>query len=173
MADTKKTETKDINTEVSDETSKDLASFDDETESASSSGRMDVASILESMNDSSKVVTTIKGEDFDARLALATALTTSEPLADNIGKTINLVDYVITVVNVLNKQTGEVVEAPRLVLVDADGTAYHATSLGLLTSIRNIRLAIGDLWGERPVPVQVVRQRGNNGFHFFTVNIVK
>lgn len=171
MADTKSKTTPD--TAVSDATAVDIASPDEETEEAASRGGMDVASILESMNDASKVVTTITGEDFDARLALASALTTSEPLGDNLNKTINLVDYVITVVTLLNKETGEVNDAPRIVLVDQDGSAYHATSLGLLTSLRNIRLAIGTLWGERPVPVQVVRQKGNNGFHFFTVNIVK
>jgi len=158
-------------TETADNGPVDVALVDDET-TALRPGT-DVASIIESMNDPSKVVTTITGEDFDARLALASALTSSDPVADHLGETILLTDYVITEAQFVAKDTGELVTAPRVVLVGEDGKAYHSVSVGMLTALRNIRLAVGSLWGQKPVPVKVVRQKGNNGFFFHTINVVK
>lgn len=149
-----------------------VAATTDEETGALAPG-VDIALIIESMNDSSKVVTTITGTDFDARIALASALTSSEPVADHLGETINLQDYVITEAQFVSKETGELVSAPRIVLVDADGAAYHGVSVGMLTALRNIKLAVGELWGQKPVPVKVVRQRGNNGFHYHTIQIVR
>jgi hypothetical protein len=134
---------------------------------------VDVGSILESMNDASKVVTTITGTDIDARIALASALTNSEKLKTKLNTELAVVDYVVTEVTFVSKETGEVVNAPRVVLIDENGDAFHATSMGVLTALRNIRLAVGELWGQKPVRVIPEQKQGNNGWEFITLRVLR
>lgn len=144
-----------------------------DVETANINGAVDVGSILASMNDQTKVISTIKGEDFDARLTLAGALTNSVKLKSALNTIIEVVDYVITEVTFVSKETGEVVNAPRCVIIDVNGDAYHATSMGVLTALRNIRLAVGELWGQQPVKIKPVQQQGNNGWEFITLQVVR
>lgn len=154
---------------------KDVAVIDDSVEEAvTASGSTDVVAIIQGMNNpAAGFYSSIKSDDFASRMNVARALTTSEPLDENLGKTINLVDFIIQPVDLANQQTGEVQTAPRVVLIGDDGQAYHATSIGLLSSLRNIVTALGEpsTWPQ-PVGISVVKQKGNNGYSFFTVKFV-
>ena len=59
-----------------------------------------------------------------------------------------------------------------LVLVDADGTAYAGVSDGIFKSLQNLVSIFGapTTW-ERPIPVQVQRVKGNNGYSYHTLKI--
>lgn len=133
----------------------------------------DVAAAIQGLNNGGAFYSSISGDDFAAKLALASALTTSENISDNLGKTINLVNIVIQPVELVNDTTGEVETAPRVVLIDQDGTAYSGTSIGLLTSVRNTLAALGQpaSWPQ-PVPVQVIEKKGNGKYKFFSLQFV-
>lgn len=134
----------------------------------------DVAAAIQGLNTGAAFFSTVKGDDFDTKLAVAEALTTSLPVDENLGKLINLANIIVQPVELTDEKTGEVNTAPRVVLLDADGTAYHGTSVGLLSSVRNILAALGDpsTWA-KPVSINVVKQKGNNGYSFFTIKFVK
>lgn len=138
------------------------------------SSNYDVASAIAGLNDSSAAFyTSIKGTDFGARKLIAAAQTKSEPLADNLHKEIALRNFIIQSVQIENEQTGEVNDAPRVTLIDDQGNAFHGTSVGLLSALRNLISTLGepDTWPEA-VPVRVVEQRGRRGYRFMTIELV-
>lgn len=139
-----------------------------------SSGVTDVAQAIAGLNDSSAAFySTIKGTDFAARKLIAAAQTKSTPLSDAINTEIALKNFIVQSVNLQDERTGEVSEAPRVTLIAEDGTAYHATSVGLLSSLRNLIATLGepDAWPEA-LPIKVVEQRGRSGYRFMTIELV-
>jgi len=133
----------------------------------------DVVAAIRSLNEpGAAFYSSITGTDFAARKKVAAALTTSVPLDENLGREIALRDFVVLPVDLANDQ-GEVNTAPRVILISEDGTAYHATSTGLLSAIRNLIATLGEpaTWPEA-VPIKVVQQKGSNGYRFFTINLV-
>lgn len=133
----------------------------------------DVAAAIQGLNTGAAFYSSVKGTDFDSKLKVAEALTTSLPIDQNLGKTIALRDIIVQPVELTNETTGEVETAPRIVLLDADGTAYHATSVGLMSSVRNILAALGDpaAW-PTPVNIQVIKE-GQGTRQYFTVKFVR
>lgn len=153
---------------MSDTTIADVAEIVDE---ATTVGSTDVAEIIKGLNNpSSAMYSSIKTDDFASRLRIVQAMTTSSPVDDHLGETINLTNFIVQPVDLVNA-TGEVNTAPRIVLIDADGTAYHATSVGLLTALRNVTGVLGEpsTWPEA-VPIVVIEQKSRNGYKFFTIN---
>ena len=136
-------------------------------------GSTNVLAIIQGLNDpSSGMYSSIKGTDFKTRKEIASAVTTSVPVDDNLGVTIMLVNYLVTPVDLVDDD-GTVNTAPRVVLIDSDGKAYHATSVGLLSALRSINNILGEpsTWPE-PVSIKVVSERGRNGYKYFTIKFV-
>lgn len=145
-----------------------------EVEERQSRGVTDVSAAIAGLNDSSAAFySTIKGTDFAARKLIAAAQTKSVSLADNLGAEIALRNFIVQSVNLEDDKTGEVNEAPRVTLIAEDGTAYHATSVGLLSALRNVIATLGepDSWPEA-LPIKVVEQRGRSGYRFMTIELV-
>lgn len=111
------------------------------------------------------VFSTISGTDMASRIAVSKALTSSVPLAENLGKTIQLVEVVAqstdyAVVDAKNQPTGEREAGVRMILVDADGTGYHSASKSLFRDVTKNILAIlpsTSEWGG-PLPVKVTEE---------------
>jgi len=110
--------------------------------------------------------------DFGSRVGVVNAMTNAVPVADNLGKTIQLKDVVIQSVTLVNERSGELQEVPRITFIDADGTAYSATSDVLYKDLKNFFAILGtpNLW-PAPLPVKVSKEKGKVG-SFFTLSIV-
>lgn len=146
----------------------------DVVEEAASAGVTDVSTAIKNLNNpDAGFYSSIKGTDFESKKAIAKALTTSEPLDEHINEPLDLVNYIVLPVELANKDTGIVNTAPRITLIMADGKAYHATSVGILSSLRNLNATLGEPheWPE-PVRIIVAHERGNNGYKYFTINMV-
>ena len=136
-----------------------------------SAGVTDVAEVIRGLNDpSAALYSSIKSESFDDRKKIAAALTTSTPVDENLNAVIQLKDFIIQPVDLADAQ-GNVNTAPRIVLIDVDGKAFHATSVGLLSALKNIVAVVGEpsTW-EAPIAIKVVEQKGRNGYKFFTIS---
>lgn len=107
----------------------------------------------------SGVFSTIQGDDFASRIAVMNAVSNSLPAADNIGKVIKLKDMVVQPVELVNETTGALEAQPRIILIDADGTAYHATSTVIFKDVKNLIGILGEphTW---PAPVAVSVEKG-------------
>lgn len=118
---------------------------------------------------STNVFSTIKGNDPASKLAVFEATTASVPLADNLNKPINLANIVVQVIDINDEeadpQTGEVgvSTVPRTILIDKDGTAYHAISSGIFKSVENLMGILGSDPGAWGVDVVVKAVKGGTG----------
>lgn len=85
-------------------------------------------------------------------------------IADCIGETILLADIVAHPIILTDEETGEAVEAMRMVLVDDKGTSYEAVSGGLANAVQRILQIFGqpDTWAE-PIPVKPIQKGTRNG----------
>jgi hypothetical protein len=117
------------------------------------------------INGYSSIVAT----DFGSRLTAITAMQSATPVADFLGKTINLKDVIIQEVHLANERTGEIVPVPRITFIDENGSAYSATSDVLYKDLKNFFAILGtpNNW-PAPVAVQVVKEKAKVG-SFFTL----
>lgn len=69
-------------------------------------------------------------------------------LSDMVGKIIHAVDYVVDDIEIVDKESGEVMKTARLVIRDKQGGTYHTMAKGLLDSFNRILTVFGDSWGE-------------------------
>lgn len=128
-----------------------------------------------------------QGADFYTSLSLETRqdkltflgkINNSEPLVDQVGNDLKVVDVVIQGVRIVNEQTGIVEDTLRTTLIDEDGNAFHATSKGIAQILRQTFNVLGtpDLWldnkGNRiPLEVKPIEKRGRNGYRFLTLEV--
>lgn len=94
-------------------------------------------------------------------------------LKDFINKTIEVKDVFCEMVNCVNKETGEVNSAPRIVLIDPKGVGYQCVSLGIFSAIKKIFSIKGDpsTW-KKPIKIEVQQiTKGVNSM--LTINMIK
>lgn len=135
-----------------------------------SQGQSSAANAIQSLADGKQTVfSTITGDDFTAKMTVLNATTASKPLSENLGKKINLANVVVQIIEMADEQTAELRDVPRTILIDADGTAYHAISSGVFRAVENILGILGKphTW---PAPVAVkVLQEGQGNRKYFTI----
>lgn len=115
------------------------------------------------------VFSTFVGDSQTDKLKIYDAISTAEPIADHLGETIMLSNAVAQLVEVADEQ-GELQSAVRVILVDADGSAYAAISDGLYKAMVTLFGLLGSpsTWTD-PVAVRIVEQRSRKGFRFYTI----
>lgn len=134
----------------------------------------ETAVIIDGFNNSSTgVYSSYKSDNFESKLMLASALTDSEPIAENLGKIIELAHLVIQPVSLTNEKTGEVEVKPRTVMIDKDGKAYSAVSDVLVRRLQDLVAVLGEphTWPS-PVKVRVDRVKGQGANSFFDLQVV-
>lgn len=117
------------------------------------------------------IFTTLTGDSFETKATLMDALSNSLPVSENLNKVINLANVVVESVDMANEQTGEIAAQPRIVLIDADGTAYHAISGPAFRDVKRLLGIMGhpSTWSA-PLPVHV-RQDGTGTRKYFVVKM--
>ena len=117
------------------------------------------------------IYSSFNSDDFTGKLKVIGAVTNSEPIADALGKQIDLVNYVVHEVTVKDKETGEIANVARLILIAADGSAYHAISTVMLNRLRDMVGVLGnpDSW-PTPVPVFVSEER-SGAYRYYDLRV--
>lgn len=134
-----------------------------------------LASTVQNLNNGQiAVYSSLKGDDFETKVAVLAATTNAAPLNENFGKTINLVNVVVQAIDIEDTETGEINEAVRTVLLDADGTSYYAVSGGIFKALTNMFGILGEpnVW-EKPLTIHVVEERSkkNAAHRYMTVKL--
>jgi len=135
-------------------------------------GGMTAASKIDNLNAGALgIFSTFPQTDRAGQVAVYAAITDAEPIGDHLGTLINLANVVAQVVEVADAD-GNLVSATRMILVDADGTAYAGLSEGLYRSLVNIFGLLGNpsTWAE-PLPVTVVEAKSRKGYKFYTIKL--
>lgn len=94
-------------------------------------------------------------------------------VSEYIGKTIEVSDVFVEVVQMTNEQTGLVSQAPRIILFDKTGKSWACVSTGVFGSLRKLFAIFGtpDTW-EKPIKLEVRQVERGNGKRILTLAAV-
>ena len=84
-------------------------------------------------------------------------------VADFINKKIMLKDIYAETLELVNRETGEIDKAPRIVLIDDKGEAYETVSVGMFSALKKLIATFGEPTWETPIPVVVQQEKVANG----------
>lgn len=99
-------------------------------------------------------------ETKEQKMALYNALMNAdERLGDHINETIELKEVIIEKIELVDEDTGEVVVAPRTVVIDSKGKAYEAVSVGVFSALKRIINIFGEpsAW-DTPIKVKIIQK---------------
>lgn len=115
-------------------------------------------------NGQVNIFSSMPTKTFEEKLGTLEFLTNSTPLDEMMGKAIQLTHYIIQPIEMPDQETGELRSVPRVILIDADGKAYHAISTGVYSSLKNISALAGmpATW-EGPVTVTPNKEKSPKG----------
>ena len=92
-------------------------------------------------------------------------------IADFINKEIAVENFAVEIVELENDETGEISRVPRVVLIDTEGNAYQATSVGMLTAVKNA-VAVFGMAPWKPALQIVIKQKATRGGSMLTFTAV-
>ena len=113
----------------------------------------------------SNIFTTIEGTDRKSKVAVHNAISAPDKkIAECIGEVIEIKDFVVHEVQVLDENTGELANLLRTVIISTDGTSYEAVSIGIANSLQRLITFLGkpSEW-EEPVSVKIKQKKTRNG----------
>lgn len=114
--------------------------------------------LQQNLTESSDSFCSLKAETPQEKATLFRIMNSPEKrISDCINQTISVKDVYCEVVQVANKETGEVNRCPRVVLVDKDGIGYQSVSFGIYGSLKKLFQVYGVPTWEEPVPVKVIQ----------------
>ena len=76
-------------------------------------------------------------------------------VGDFINKTINVKDVLVEIIDIADEETGEVEQAPRVVLIDDKGEAYQSVSQGMFSAIKKAIQIFGVPTWDDPLPMTI------------------
>jgi hypothetical protein len=111
-----------------------------------------------------RAMCSIKAETMEEKaLVFNAANNPQHKVADFINKKIILKDIYAETLELVNKETGEVDKAPRIVLIDEAGEAYECVSVGMFSALKKLIATFGEPTWEQPIPVVVKQEKVANG----------
>lgn len=98
-------------------------------------------------------------------------ISSAEPMADNIGKKINVVNYVAQIVDFFD-ENGAVNKGIRTILATKDGKAYSTMSQSVIKALQTYLSLAGEPseWKE-PATFTISEEKSRRGFKFITLTI--
>ena len=123
--------------------------------------------------DGGLVYSSVRYESFEDKKRVYNALTTDKQIGDYLNEVLDVEDIIAGDVLITNKETGEVDEATRTVLILADGSAVAATSSVLFSRLMQIVSIFGNpnTWPE-PLKIKVRQQNLANGRRIYVPEII-
>lgn len=82
---------------------------------------------------------------------------------DYINKEIALKDVFVEIIELANENTGELEQAPRIVLIDDKGESYQCVSTGIFGSLKKLMAVFGEPTWEEPIHVVVKQVKVKRG----------
>lgn len=114
--------------------------------------------------NASTVFCSVQGGDRATKAKVYNAMNNPEhKVGDMINKTINVKDVLVEIIELANEETGELEEAPRVVLIDDKGKAYQAVSAGIFNAVKNAIQVFGAPTWDEPLPCLIKQVPVKNG----------
>lgn len=88
-----------------------------------------------------------------------------------INQTIYVKDVFAELVDIMNQNTGEIIQAARIVLIDAEGKAYTCVSKGIFSALKKLFNLYGvPTWNE-PIGITIKQIRKSNNMNILTFDL--
>ena len=115
--------------------------------------------------------TSMKGNTDEEKAKLFNAMNNPDHrISDMIGKTITVKDVFVEEVEMVNEETGEIVKAPRIVVIDVKGESYQAVSVGVMSAFKKLFQLFGAPTWEKGIPLEVRQlKKGKNNILTFAI----
>lgn len=124
-------------------------------------GFMDAASELQEKGP--QCYCSMKVESKEDKMRLYNAMSNPDKrLADCINSVINVKDVYAETVYLKNEDTGLTEPAPRVILIDEDGTSYSSVSVGVFSALKKMISVFGSPTWEEPIKVKILQQTKGN-----------
>ena len=128
-------------------------------------------SYVTDLENGSSFYTSMKGETVEEKSKLFNAMNNPDHrISDMIGKVIVIRDVFVEEVEMTNEETGEVVKAPRIVVIDIKGESYQAVSVGVMSAFKKLFKLFGPPTWEKGIPLEVRQlKKGKNNILTFSI----
>ena len=159
---------------TTDETENDIFADDSNESLAMTSDYFQKINLARDIAGGGKGYCTMKAEDIKAKATLYNACANPDKLSDCINIPIKMIHFFVEVIQCANKETGEIVSVPRVVIIDEKGKGYQAVSVGIYNAIKRIVSMFGNPaeW-EKPISVVCQHVDLKNGQHTYNLKIAE
>ena len=120
--------------------------------------------IKELTQPESNAFCSIKEDSLEAKKLVYNASNNpTHKIDDYINKEIALKDVFVEIIELANENTGELEQAPRIVLIDDKGESYQCVSTGIFGSLKKLMAIFGEPTWEEPIHVVVKQVKVKRG----------
>lgn len=106
----------------------------------------------------SATYSSLKAGTLKEKAALFNAMSNpNHKVGDYINRSIRVKDVYVEVIELNDEDTGETIQAPRVVLIDTDGDSYQAVSKGVFSALSRAIKVFGEPTWDDGLPI-IVRQ---------------
>lgn len=120
--------------------------------------------IKELSQPESNAFCSIKEDSLEAKKLVYNASNNpTHKIDDYINKEIALKDVFVEIIELANENTGELEQAPRIVLIDDKGESYQCVSNGIFGSLKKLMAIFGEPTWEDPIHVVVKQVKVKRG----------
>ena len=120
--------------------------------------------IKELSQPESNAFCSIKEDSLEAKKLVYNASNNpTHKIDDYINKEIALKDVFVEIIELANENTGELEQAPRIVLIDDKGESYQCVSNGIFGSLKKLMAIFGEPTWEAPIHVVVKQVKVKRG----------
>lgn len=112
-------------------------------------------------------------EDNQSRVTLFNACSNPDKISSMIGKQIKMIHFFVEVIQTVSEQSGELVNVPRVVIIDEKGKGYQGVSIGLYNSVKRIVSMFGmpETWDKsHTVEVQQIELKQGRTFNLLMID---
>ena len=95
-----------------------------------------------------------------------------ESLDDHKGEVLKIVNIAAHPVTLTDENTGELVDALRIIMIDEQGKNYDAVSQGIASSLQKIIAIVGPAPWKPALSLKIVEQKTRKGFKTNTIELV-
>ena len=120
--------------------------------------------IKELSQPESNAFCSIKEDSLEAKKLVYNASNNpTHKIDDYINKEIALKDVFVEIIELANENTGELEQAPRIVLIDDKGESYQCVSNGIFGSLKKLMVIFGEPTWEDPIHTVVKQVKVKRG----------
>lgn len=106
----------------------------------------------------------IDNGDIDNKITMYNAVNNPDyKISDFINKTISIKDLYVTTIETTDKNTGEIIKLPFIVIIDKDNKSYSCASFGILSALKKITDIFGYPTYSPELYVKVEQHNTKNG----------